>query len=281
MMQAKTGAFIFIRALALVWQYRGFALRVCLPIYLLAFAIDTWIRLQVMGEITRGPLQWHTHDPYAGAPENGASLSQILTIWAVWISSLITIAILWHRYVLGAHGVGPIAPLGLGQPLAYLGKLLGAWSLVIIPFGLISGIAMAFIIPGLLHSVESAASFSFAGIVIFTVLGIAMGWGIMRLSLALPEAAIGQPGSIFDSWFETRPLAGALWVTAALEMGLFTAISYLGDAVAALDIRLAYLVENLAWFGPALVGIAILTLLYEHLYHGRALWSVHSGGLQN
>ena len=271
MMQAKTGAVIFIRALALVWQYRGFALRVCLPIYLLAFAIDTWIRVQVMGEITRGPLQWHTNDPYVGAPENGASLSQILTIWAVWISSLITIAILWHRHVLDAHGVGPIAPLGLRQPLAYLGKLLGAWSLVIIPFGLISGIALTFIIPSLFLSAESDASPPPAGIAIFTALGIAMGWGIMRFSLALPQAAIGQPGSIFESWRKTSPLSGALWITAALEMGLFTAISYLGDALAALDARLAYLLENLGWFVPGIVGVAILTLLYEHLYHGRPL----------
>ena len=103
----------------------------------------------------------------------------------------------------------------------------------------------------------------------FTALGVVMGWGIMRLSLALPEAAIGQTGSIFASWQKTAPLAGALWVTAALEMGLFTVISYLGDTVAALDIRLAYLVENLGWIIPAIVGIAILTLLYEHLYHGR------------
>ncbi len=133
MIPAKTGAFIFIRALGLVWYYRNFALRVCLPIYLLAFAIDTWIRLQVMGEITRGPLQLHVNDPYVGAPENGASLSQILTIWAVWLSSLITIAILWHRHVLGAHGVGPIAPLGLRHPISYLGKLAGATILGVLP----------------------------------------------------------------------------------------------------------------------------------------------------
>jgi len=51
-------------------------------------------------------------------------------------------------------------------------------------------------------------------------------------------------------------------------MGLFAAISYLGDGVAALDIRMAYLVENLTWFVPAMAGVAILTLLYEDLYHG-------------
>ena len=270
-MQAKTGAFIFIRALALVWQYRGFALRVCLPIYLLAFAIDTWIRLQVMGEITRSPLQWHTNDPYVGAPENGASLSQILTIWAVWISSLITIAILWHRHVLGAHGVGPIAPLGVRQPLAYLGKLLGAWSLVIIPSSLIFYIVFMMILSTGALTPDSAGHLPLSWIAIFAVFVVVIGWAIMRLSLALPEAAIGQKGSIFDSWFETRPLAAGLWVTAACEAGLFTGVELLGAGVAALDVRLAYLVEHLGWFGPAIVGIAILTLLYEHLYHGRPL----------
>jgi hypothetical protein len=77
-MQAKP-MLSFLRAMALVWQYCGFALRVCLPIYLLSCATDTWIRVQVMDEITRGPLQWHTYDTYFGASENGAPRSQILT----------------------------------------------------------------------------------------------------------------------------------------------------------------------------------------------------------
>ncbi len=269
--QVRTGAFIFIRALGLVWYYRNFALQVCLPIYLLAFAIDTWIRLQVMGEITRGPLQWHTNDPYVGAPEKGASLSQILTLWAVWASSLIAIAILWHRHVLGAHGVGPIAPLRPSLPLLYLAKLLGAWSLAIIPFSLIFGIFFAMISPSAFLDPESAHNPPLMGLIMFSLLGVVMGWGIMRLSLALPEVAIGQSGSIFDSWRITRTVAGALWVTAALEIGLFAAISYLGDGVAALDTRMAYLVENLTWFVPAMAGVAILTLLYEDLYHGRPL----------
>lgn len=269
--QAKTGAFVFMRALGLVWYYRNFALRVCLPIYLLAFVIDTWVRLQVMGEITRGPLQWHTNDPYVGAPEKGASLSQILTLWAVWASSLIAIAILWHRHVLGAHGMGPIAPLRPSLPLLYLAKLLGAWSLAIIPLSLIFGIFFAMISPSAFLDPESAHNPSLMWLIMFSLLGVVMGWGIMRLSLALPEVAIGQNGSIFDSWRITRPVAGALWVTAALEMGLFAAISYLGDGVAALDIRMAYLVENLTWFVPAMAGVAILTLLYEDLYHARPL----------
>ncbi len=271
MIQAKTGAVIFLRALALVWQYRGFALRVCLPIYLLAFAIDTWIRVQVMGEITRGPLQWHTNDPYVGAPENGASLPQILTIWAVWISSLITIAILWHRHVLAAHGVGPIAPLGLRQPLAYLRKLAGATILVVLPVILVFGVAITALTSVDFAQHQDDARLPVSWLFFGAAISIIAGWAIMRLSLALPEAAIGQKGSIFDSWFETRPLAAGLWVTAACEGGLFMGVELLGAGFAALDARLAYLVENLAWFGPAIVGIAILTLLYEHLYHGRPL----------
>jgi len=268
--QAKTGAFIFIRALGLVWYYRNFALRVCLPIYLLAFAIDTWIRLQVMGEITRGPLQLHVNDPYVGAPENGASLSQILTIWAVWLSSLITIAILWHRHVLGAHGVGPIAPLGLRHPISYLGKLAGATILGVLPVVLIFGFAVSILSVDFAQHQDDArlpVSWLFFG----AAIGIIAGWVIMRLSLALPEAAIGQKGSIFDSWFETRPLAAGLWVTAACEAGLFMGVELLGSGVAALDARLAYLLENLGWFLPGIVGVAILTLLYEHLYLGRPL----------
>lgn len=268
--QAKTGAFIFMRALGLVWYYRNFALQVCLPIYLLAFAIDTWIRLQVMGEITRGPLQWHTNDPYVGAPEKGASLSQILTIWAVWLSSLITIAILWHRHVLGAHGVGPIAPLGLRHPISYLGKLAGATILGVLPVVLIFGFAVSILSVDFAQHQDDArlpVSWLFFG----AAIGIIAGWVIMRLSLALPEAAIGQKGSIFDSWFETRPLAAGLWVTAACEAGLFMGVELLGSGVAALDARLAYLLENLGWFVPGIVGVAILTLLYEHLYLGRPL----------
>ena len=271
MIQAKTGAVIFIRALALVWQYRGFALRVCLPIYLLAFAIDTWIRVQVMGEITRGPLQLHTNEPYVGAPENGASLSQILTIWAVWLSSMITIAILWHRHVLSAHGVGPIAPLGLRQPLSYLRKLAGATILVVLPVGLIFGVAITALTSVDFGQLQDDARLPVSWQLFGAAISIIAGWAIMRLSLALPEAAIGQKGSIFDSWFETRPLAAGLWVTAACEGGLFMGVELLGAGVAALDARLAYLLENLGWFVPGIVGVAILTLLYEHLYLGRPL----------
>ncbi|MDD7973817.1 hypothetical protein [Roseinatronobacter alkalisoli] len=49
-------------------------------------------------------------------------------------------------------------------------------------------------------------------------------------------------------------------------MGLFTGVFYLGDGVAALDIGLAYFIENLTWFVPAISGAAILTLLYEDLF---------------
>ena len=251
--------------MALIWQYRAFFLRVCLPIYLLLTAFDIWLRLKLLGELSRTPLQLDAPDPYLGAPEAGVSFGQLLSIWGVWAVAMVLMAVLWHRHVLAACGIAPTSNLGWQQPLAYVVKFAGIWILVFIPIILILGVGF-----GVLAGFGSSQpDFDEGPSALFPVLAVAVfivsGWALMRLSLALPEAAIGQKGSIFNSWVQTRPLAGALWVTAGLEVALFYIIGLLGEGLEKISPSLGYLGEQALFWGGLMVGISILTLLYERL----------------
>lgn len=269
----KNGWLFFIKALAIFWRNRTFALTVCLPIYLVVLVLDIWIRLDVLGELSLATIPWPINDPYVDEPEASMTLGQAISQTVVWLVAVVMMAILWHRYVLTSKGIAPATSLGWLQPIVYILKLTGIWLLPAIPFGIVLffGVKYFTVVDVGGSGSDEVMATSFGHSIFWFAFAVAYGWAIMRLSLALPETALGRPGSIFDSWTETGPFALPLLITASLEVLVFMLPGAVASGLALWSESIAYLIQAVFYWGALMVGISILTLLYEHVHFGRSL----------
>lgn len=181
------------------------------------------------------------------------------------------VAVGWHRYILIDETPGMVPAFRADRMVSYFlrGLLIG---IILIPLVIVLGIvasllAASFLRPDTVPSTGAllAGALVFGLIVYLPVFVIGM-----RLSTALPGAAIGAPKGIGDAWRATKGQLGALLVLAIV----LTVASYLSDYVTSLLARNTVLA--LIWsigFGwvSALVGVSILTTLYGHYIEGRAL----------
>ena len=277
----EKGLNIYLGAIGLFWRYRGFALRVCLPLYLLAVVIA--MMLDLAGLI---PL-----DPYAQAPADGGdgAHDDVVSFWqmmgysALWTAAVVLMAVLWHRHVLAARGIAPTAALSWRQPFAYVGKLVAIFGMV----GAIGGAFFAAVvsIAAILGILDPAwfepAGTSYISFVLFIFwLSTILIWAAMRLSLALPAAALGHRSKVFESWGATRPIARALWVPAVLEALLSLAVGEVATGLAGRGGYPAYLVLALIYWVVTMLSISILTLLYDwqREWHGSGISGDRSAG---
>ena len=256
----EKGLSIYLGAIGLIWRYRSFALNVCLPLYLLAVVLA--MMLDLFGLILLDPSAQAPADAGEGAHESAASLWQIVGHFALWTAALVLMAVLWHRHVLAAQGIRPAAALSWRQPLVYVGKAYAIISLTVyLPMAVLVVVSIIFGVDPFWFESTVVPSLRFPPLSIGV--GTILFWAAMRLSLALPGAALGHRSKVFESWAATRPIAGALWVPALLE-ALISAV--LNDGAAGLEGRggyPAYLVLALIYWVVTMLSISVLTLIYE------------------
>ncbi len=160
------------------------------------------------------------------------------------------LAAAWHRIVLRPDAVRP----SKGQVADYLGRLLQQ-SIIVTPLFIALGFFFVW------HSAPPAggmmdiANYGF---------GALLGWIFLRIGLVLPAASVGRTDfGISQSWRATKGAGLALVLVAAFEMALWTVCDKIIQGADAVSGLLGVGTEAVLWPLPFLVGLAILTKLYE------------------
>ncbi|WP_171132658.1 MULTISPECIES: hypothetical protein [unclassified Ruegeria] len=209
----------------------------------------------------------------AGALESGAESTAepvlVLFIFALVIMYpvvFVWVAVGWHRYVL--EGIEPRLAWpewNKDRMLAYAGAFFRT-----IPLAVLLGLAaiFVFLIPAVLFDDGSVSSND--GTILGFLLGVAISFLSMRLSLVLPAAAVGVFMRVPESWSATKEFHKPI-LFAALCIGVLTAIPDL-----LLQTPLAPMVGSFLYFIVAqwfllMLGISIMTALYGHIVEKREL----------
>ncbi len=214
-----------------------------------------------------------------------AGLLILLAVLAIFIIGLVaftTIAIGWHRWVLMdeepdrfyvLHGGWPILSYILRSLLIVLLTLL-----VMIPalllVSMVLGQNMSFAIMG--QNLPQNASLAY--VLAYLALSTLATWIILRIGPILPALAVGERLSIRESFRLTRPIAGALSVTAfclvvfqLIPYGIdFLVTAVAGSPASALGLVLVAFGLVFAWVS-FFVSFGIFTVVYGHVVEGRPL----------
>ncbi len=230
------------------------------PAYLL------WVMLAIA-------LQWAAHGKISAAPlymtVDEGEISQIASGWLIAFSVVIHtaayvyIAVAWHRVALRPDAVRPNAG-HLGQ---YLWRLVQQMFILVVPiivFVVANVFASASAITGAIYSealwplalsIESVLNFIYS---------VCIGWVLLRFGLILPAAAVGHDGyGLGASWKDTARYAWPLVWIALVEAGLWSAFDWLAAKAGHLGEGAAFFVDVFTWPLPFLLGLSILTYLYQ------------------
>ena len=179
----------------------------------------------------------------------------LITLW---------VAVAWHRYVLLSEAPNGWLPVWNGSVIAsYLGQgiKLGLLTCILVFIGL-------FILIPLVKFGTAMQSLLFGNFLFFGF-QILLGFFFLRVCLAFPAAAVGQPFGLFDSWDETRPYSKTLFVIAIVEAAIGTALAQTSDLFGASLI--GTIVNSAVNILFALWSVSVVTTLYGFIIEGRSL----------
>lgn len=185
----------------------------------------------------------------------------LMMLAAVAVSS-IWIAVAWHRFILLREEPGALLPAFRGNAIVgYLG-----WSIVL---GLIAGVAaMVFgLVAGLILAFLPAG----AGLFSMLLIGIPTMLIVYRLGLKLPAAAIDEDLPFSEAWARTAGANGVIFQVAVLILGLSLLLSLPGMSNADPGSTINILYTLVTDWIVTLVGVSVLTTLYEVYIGGRRL----------
>ncbi|WP_371155604.1 hypothetical protein [Jannaschia sp. 2305UL9-9] len=242
---------LFVRALTLLLDNLGDALRVSALPYGAVIVLSVW----VAGAYPS------TLDPQSVTDgmtlSGGAAGATLLTVVLNLVVSL-WVAVAWHRYVLlSERPAGWVPPVNGGAMLGYLGR-----SLLI---GLLVGVAIVGIsiplgfltlaLPG--GTLLVGAVSLFIGMIVF-----------YRLAVVLPAGAIGRKMTLGEGMEATKGHTETVLVLALLTVGfslLLQVPAMLDGTVGMISIVYQGVV---GWIG-LMLGVSTLTALYGHVVEGR------------
>lgn len=218
----------------------------------IAFAADTITLLQSSPEDILAP--------------NPNDLLILLIFGIMGLLGYALMAVLWHRHVLmnGTDGAVKLFPEG-SVFLGYVGRaiLVGlVQMLASIPIMIAMGVLELALAPAL-----GPVSLVFIGV----LGGIAFIWVALRVSLALPAAALGNPLTLRESWTMTAPVSSALWGVALLLAGLNMFVFAVSSALLPDQGYLSLIVHTVLYIIEGLVFVSVLTTLYGQIVEGRSL----------
>lgn len=183
---------------------------------------------------------------------------QVALNFATLIAAL-AVAVSWHRFVLLEEETNTPFPAFHGpQVMAYFGKIL---------LLVLAVIAIAFcisIVIGLLSILGQVF------LVLYLPMGMALAWGVYRLSPILPAAAVGNSMTFREAWDATEPHSTALFalIFVTFLIGLLVALAFTLLAFVPLLLLAAAFVVN--WFFMML-NISMLTTIYGVSVEGRQI----------
>jgi hypothetical protein len=180
----------------------------------------------------------------------------IAIICSLWV------AVGWHRYVLTNEQPGLLPRFHGDRMLEYFGFGILIALMVILPIT-----ALTIIAGIVLHSI----SFTLVATFLPIILGVALGYLLLRCGTMLPGAALQKGVPVTLGWKATKGASGTF---IALAIMLFLAqimLAAIGSAVTA-AIPIAVLpVAVLTQWPVQMVGLSVLTTLYGHYIEHRPL----------
>ncbi len=175
------------------------------------------------------------------------------------------LAVMWHRAVLSPDAMVPPP----GRVLGYIGWSFLIWLMVLV----IS------LVPGLLGGVLLTAmgqQFTIVLFVIIYALSLVIAWATLRVGLVLPATSIGDRDmTMFGSIAATEGRGVALWIVAGFQGLAWYAADQVNFWMYRLGLPLADVVSQVVTALALLVGLAILTALYDD--HRRAAPAQETG----
>jgi hypothetical protein len=205
--------------------------------------------------------------PGAGGMGRAPASATVLILIVTLVTGL-WIAVAWHRYILRVEEPGSIIPPFYGQRLlAYLGYSLLIGIIVVIPAALLG--AVAGMVLSAFHAIGGrmmiVGTLLWLVFVLVPVILLSL-----RLSPALPAAALGEQMGIKGAWAATEgawPDLLSLAVITGLASILIDLPVFLGLA----SLPFVMLWSLLSAWVKMMVGASILTTVYGHYVEKRPL----------
>ena len=243
---------LFARAVTLLIENLGEALRVSAVPYAVVIALTVWIAGAYPEAGESGILD-------AGSLEADAAAAgpYLLTAVVNLVASL-WIAVAWHRYVLLSERPGGLLPRMHGAAmLGYLGRSILIGLLVALVIFVVS-------IPLTLLAVVAPP---LAALIPVTALFVAMIL-FYRLSIVLPARAVDRRMTFREALAATEGHSATVVVLALLTVGFSLLLQVPTMLDGSAGIITAVYQGVIGWIG-LMIGVSTLTALYGHLVEGR------------
>lgn len=249
-------------AVLMLWNNRADVIRLFAPVLVVAVLMPL-IMIAVFGI-----------DVYRvadGEPNMDLTLGQALAIsLTALFQGLVALWVLvaWHRYVLLQEAPrGWISPVPGDRVLAYF----GTWVLfsLLLMFGTVAaGLVIALLVSMLGESTLSAGVAVILGIVLFAAIVVVA----LRLSVALPAAAIGRPIGLKGAWRVTQGNTPGFLGVFGLGLLLSLALSVpLGIVGLILPVSVVVILDAVLGVVFMIFGASVMTTLYGVFVEKREL----------
>ncbi|MCY1126455.1 hypothetical protein OU426_06260 [Frigidibacter sp. RF13] len=245
---------IFIHSVRQVFGNLEAALKVSGPLYLIQLAVAVFIGVNVFSAIDFSA--------------QGARLPVGPLLIVILVTSVVGvwIAVAWHRFILRVERPSSLLPAFNGdRMMAYFGRSF-LIALLVIP----AAVAIGFVAALLAYAFQpfGESTMELVARVLFVVPLVFL---VLRLSVSLPAAALGESSGIGDGWRATIGQAADLLALSVILV-VFGSLLALpgklflppGGLVPAIWAALIGWVQMMVW-------ASVLTTLYGHYIEGRAL----------
>lgn len=190
-----------------------------------------------------------------------AAVLMVLVMVTVTLFVVAWVAVAWHRFILLEEYPG-LLPQVSGRPIwAYVGRS--------IIYGLLLALAALPLI--LLTAPLLIAGAGVMSILVFVGITGFMTYLWLRIAIALPSVAVGNPIPMGEAWRASRGMSGTIFGVAFLLMGINGLATVLTAQVSAILPLVGFVLDVALQWTILMLGVSVLTTFYGHLIEGRDL----------